>query len=346
MLLQRNPNAPAEASITAPPPPPPPAAAAAAAPDTTAGVFSMTKTSTIEVNQAVASLTKTTTTKVVEASTATTQESTNGSPPDAPAQPTTSATATSMSTTATTATTEIAAGTGAGAETKATVDEPKPPSPASSTDSSADIIIQMPLTPKSAAGKMADLQAKIEATAHAVSESNINPPAQPPRKRAATKSIIKRDIRARVSPTNKVTPVPALPTLPTRTGSTTAAAPKRKQQAGDEKPNKQQKPPPKKKARVADAAAAAGPKSAPIVWEGVPEETYPGPGNIWPNGWLKRLYERKGGATKGTKDRYWYSPVLAVKLRSMVEVKRFVAALEMYGDDEEQAKKMYKKLNI
>jgi hypothetical protein len=54
----------------------------------------------------------------------------------------------------------------------------------------------------------------------------------------------------------------------------------------------------------------------------------------WPTGWIRRIFERKGGATKGQSDRYWYTPIAAYKLRSMVQVKKFLAALADGGDEE------------
>ena len=73
----------------------------------------------------------------------------------------------------------------------------------------------------------------------------------------------------------------------------------------------------------------------PPVWEGAPDEDLEGG---WPDGWVKKLYARKNGATKGTKDRYWFTPVEKYKLRSMNEVKRFMAALQKTDGDEKQAK--------
>jgi hypothetical protein len=50
-----------------------------------------------------------------------------------------------------------------------------------------------------------------------------------------------------------------------------------------------------------------------------------------------KKFSRMGGATKGSVDRYWYSPTLQIKLRSMVQVKKFLAALKDNGGDEEKA---------
>jgi len=55
--------------------------------------------------------------------------------------------------------------------------------------------------------------------------------------------------------------------------------------------------------------------------------------------WVKEVYERKQGASKGAKDRYWYSPKEKYKLRSLVQVKRFLKALSASNGDEVIAKK-------
>lgn len=62
-----------------------------------------------------------------------------------------------------------------------------------------------------------------------------------------------------------------------------------------------------------------------------------GPGELmehgWPQGWRKDVYERQSGGTKGDRDRYWFTPSNR-KLRSLAEVKRYMAALEFYNDEE------------
>lgn len=67
-----------------------------------------------------------------------------------------------------------------------------------------------------------------------------------------------------------------------------------------------------KKATVAKKKQGAPEPS----WVGSPTEDLEGG---WPKGWTKKVFERKSGATKGGKDRYWYSPVNGFKFRSMVE---------------------------
>jgi len=54
--------------------------------------------------------------------------------------------------------------------------------------------------------------------------------------------------------------------------------------------------------------------------------------------WVKKVYARKNGASKGTTDRYWFSPKEKFKLRSLVQVKKFLTALAKTNGDEIQAK--------
>lgn len=60
--------------------------------------------------------------------------------------------------------------------------------------------------------------------------------------------------------------------------------------------------------------------------------------------WVKKVFVRNGGATKGRGDRYWYSPKEKYKLRSMVQVKRFLKALAEYNGNEIKAKSAMGKL--
>jgi len=71
------------------------------------------------------------------------------------------------------------------------------------------------------------------------------------------------------------------------------------------------------------------------VWTGLPDENMDGG---WPKGWVKKIFARKNGATKGSTDRYWYSPKEKFKLRSMVQVKKFLKALAVTKGDEKKAK--------
>ena len=56
--------------------------------------------------------------------------------------------------------------------------------------------------------------------------------------------------------------------------------------------------------------------------------------------WVKKVYGRTGGATKGRSDKYWYSPKEKFKLRSMTQVKKFLMALAESKGDEIKAKAM------
>ena len=58
----------------------------------------------------------------------------------------------------------------------------------------------------------------------------------------------------------------------------------------------------------------------------------------WPKGWTKKIHERKKGATKGRRDCYWITPEQHYKLRSQVEVRRFIVALEVANGDEKEAR--------
>jgi len=81
------------------------------------------------------------------------------------------------------------------------------------------------------------------------------------------------------------------------------------------------------------------PRSTPIpIWVGKPDEKLEGG---WPDGWVKKVFARKGGVSKGQTDRYWFSPKTEKKLRSIVEVKRFTSFLKECDGDEDVA---YKKL--
>lgn len=53
---------------------------------------------------------------------------------------------------------------------------------------------------------------------------------------------------------------------------------------------------------------------------------------------MKKVFVRNGGASKGLKDRYWYSPKEKYKIRSMIQVKRFLKALAENDGDEIKAK--------
>jgi hypothetical protein len=62
------------------------------------------------------------------------------------------------------------------------------------------------------------------------------------------------------------------------------------------------------------------------------------PAPEFPAGWTRKTFERVGGITKGTTDKYWYSPLEKVKLRSMTEVKKFMELCLAHGGDEQKAR--------
>ena len=62
----------------------------------------------------------------------------------------------------------------------------------------------------------------------------------------------------------------------------------------------------------------------------------------WPPGWIRKKFERLSGATKGSTDRYWYSPKTNKKFRSMTEIKRFLPILNSKNGDEDAAWKEFK----
>ena len=89
-------------------------------------------------------------------------------------------------------------------------------------------------------------------------------------------------------------------------------------------------------------AFGAKKQNAVKVWEGAPDEPLEGG---WPEGWIKKIFERAGGLTKGRGDRYWYSPHKKYKFRSMLEVKKYLGILRTLGSsevDEDIAWRMFK----
>jgi hypothetical protein len=118
-------------------------------------------------------------------------------------------------------------------------------------------------------------------------------------------------------------------------GQSTAAKDERKKKATTKAPNK------KKAAKSKKEQTETHEKKEPAkeVSSGPPDEPLEGG---WPDGWTKRVFERQSGSTKGTKDRYWYSPANK-KFRSMNEVKRFLAALKTCKGDEGEAWNVFKK---
>ena len=62
----------------------------------------------------------------------------------------------------------------------------------------------------------------------------------------------------------------------------------------------------------------------------------------WPPGWTRKVFERQSGASKGHRDRYWFSPKMGYKFRSIKNVLQFLADMVTTGGDEELAYKLYK----
>lgn len=83
-----------------------------------------------------------------------------------------------------------------------------------------------------------------------------------------------------------------------------------------------------------------------LIFEGEPDEPFPGGGDKWPTGWLKRVYQRKNGATARQTDKYWYTPGIQHKLRSLKEIKRWIHAMEIVDGDESKAKGLYKNAHV
>lgn len=152
------------------------------------------------------------------------------------------------------------------------------------------------------------------------------------------------------------------------TAATNLSSPKKKTTKNNKKtPNKTKVTPNKKQPAKQPAAKAAskvvkprstptrrastsaspkgGRKASPLVSEGAPDDVYPGTGD-WPAGWKKRVFQRQSGATKGQFDSYWYTPILQVKLRSMAEIRRWLAAMEQTNGDEEASRLIYKNLVV
>jgi hypothetical protein len=91
------------------------------------------------------------------------------------------------------------------------------------------------------------------------------------------------------------------------------------------------------KRKVTPKKKASAPSKSIYISEGPPDEPLEND-DEWPAGWIKQVYARRNGATKNKKDHYWYTPVMKFQLRSMVQVKLFLAALKDVNGDETKAK--------
>ena len=80
---------------------------------------------------------------------------------------------------------------------------------------------------------------------------------------------------------------------------------------------------------------SSSPKSQPrtpkLIYAGPPTRPLDGG---WPEGWIQKTFQRFGGSSC---DSYFYPPTKIQRLRSLVEVKRFLSAAEKCGGDEEAA---------
>jgi hypothetical protein len=201
------------------------------------------------------------------------------------------------------------------------------------------------------------------ATATASSSDSMEQPANRPRprKRAAAKSVLSPQRKTRKSfretaslESNGAPSAPATKPASIAKGKSASASKKAtsttsKGKSPTSKPAKESKvkkavkgkkptTQTKKKAsssKGAAAAAAIGP--SPMIYEGEPTRALQGG---WPPGWIERTYERQVGASAGGKDSYWYPPSTQNhqhKLRSIAEVKRYIAALAETEGDEAQA---------
>jgi len=158
-------------------------------------------------------------------------------------------------------------------------------------------------------------------------EDLLMTPAIPrPKKRPAAKSLLKQLGQAHATrPLKKVKSVKA------KTENKSAGRAK-------SSPGRGRAPKPK-----SPAPRSPSSKKAKLLSEGPPTESLEGG---WPEGWVKKVFERVSGATKGTTDKYWYSPTNGVRLRSIIEVRRFMKALKKTNGDENEAKKIMKTITL
>jgi hypothetical protein len=99
----------------------------------------------------------------------------------------------------------------------------------------------------------------------------------------------------------------------------------------------------KSKSQKDDSAVTSdnSPEVSNPVWEGVPNDVVSFDID-WSTGWMKRSFARRSGASKGSIDRYWYTPQKHFKLRSLKEVERFVRFCAENNNNEDLAFKSLK----
>jgi Methyl-CpG binding domain len=57
----------------------------------------------------------------------------------------------------------------------------------------------------------------------------------------------------------------------------------------------------------------------------------------WPDKWVKKVFKRRKGESKGRLDSYWYSPKNGLKFRSLQEIERYMKVAKETDNDEELA---------
>lgn len=63
----------------------------------------------------------------------------------------------------------------------------------------------------------------------------------------------------------------------------------------------------------------------------------------WAKGWTKKTFQRQSGDSKGGLDHYWYTPENNFKLRSILQIKRFLTCLAATRGDETAAYALFQK---
>ena len=229
--------------------------------------------------------------------------------------------------------------------------------------------VAAPMTPGLAADadKSTDLEEMIFQVAKAI---NIDLGAPNPRsqfrKKLASKSFTKKSpeglvlhSKQMVDASNSLAPsaakraveraIKAAPITGTGTGTVTTREPRtpKPSQAAPTKaaPTKAAASKAKFDRPVKDVPSVPKKTPDPILWEGPPDEPFPAGGN-WPDGWVKRVCERTSGATAGQTDKYWITPGVKQRLRSTMEVRRWIKAMQITNGDETEARKLYKKIVV
>eukprot|EP00814_Leptocylindrus_danicus_P018086 CAMPEP_0116024486 /NCGR_PEP_ID=MMETSP0321-20121206/12345_1 /TAXON_ID=163516 /ORGANISM="Leptocylindrus danicus var. danicus, Strain B650" /LENGTH=160 /DNA_ID=CAMNT_0003496225 /DNA_START=224 /DNA_END=706 /DNA_ORIENTATION=+ len=88
--------------------------------------------------------------------------------------------------------------------------------------------------------------------------------------------------------------------------------------------------------------SCACPKTMSTSGNGSKPIVYAVPAEDLPEGWTMKQFMRKSGAAKGKLYTCWYTPVLKKQLRSKVQVRRFIAKMQLQGDEEAVYKEIVK----